>query len=107
MRPGSGVSAPQIRGLDGNASGITLAKNWFQLKLDLHAGKFHRADYTAGRSLGVSDGEMFSSCYTPYERGMTGIHEVNHRILIMCICRVGPGARHGGQNKRVLSHTSI
>ena len=29
----------------------------------------------------LSDGEMFSSCSAPYERRMTGIHEVNHRIL--------------------------
>ena len=30
---------------------------------------------TAGRPPGVSDGEMLSSCSTPYERGMIGILE--------------------------------
>ena len=46
MRP-SGVSAPQIRGLDDSAAGIGQS-NQFQLKLDLHLGKFHRADYLLG-----------------------------------------------------------
>ena len=38
------VSARQIRGLDESASDIGQA-NRFQLKLDLHLGKFHRANY--------------------------------------------------------------
>ena len=41
---GSGVSAPQIRGLDDGASGIGQAKN-HPTKSDLHLGKFHSADY--------------------------------------------------------------
>ena len=36
---------PKGWGLDDSASGIGQAKSQFQLKSDLHLGKFHRTDY--------------------------------------------------------------
>ena len=46
--PASGVSAPQIRGLDDRATTSIGQENRFQLKSDLHLGEFHRAEYSMG-----------------------------------------------------------
>ena len=47
LSPASGISAPQRRGFNDSASGIG-QESRFQLKSDLHLGKFERDDYCMG-----------------------------------------------------------
>ena len=67
----SGVSAPQIRGLDDSASGIGQAKS--PTLVGLAHGEVPQSRLAGGKLPlyypGVTDGEMLSSCSRPIKRG--------------------------------------